>query len=115
MAPLLQAIAVPLVNGETARVVVESVVGDFAVHLRIWGGRAVGPGYSVTHVVSGIAVWTVAHLPDAIRVAQWLDKAQIIPKQEEAAVAWRIRFKDPERSKLIQALTAIAPRYIHGP
>lgn len=107
----LTGVEVKLVDGRTAKVVAEVLVGLFAVHQRMWDGRPIGTGYSVTHVPSGIAIWSVQHLPDAVRVAQWLDAGKLIGAEDADAVRWWQLMTDEARSSFRAGLTKIAPRY----
>lgn len=106
---LQQGIDVMLRGGATTVVIPEVIIGDFAVHNWLWGARAVGPGFTVTHVASGLALWTVRHLSDAVKVAQWLDKRKVVPVD---AVTWKENLSGQARSKLIVDLTAIAQRFV---
>lgn len=109
---LFSGIEITLRNGQRLKVFLETVVGDFAVHRRIWGNGPVDTGWTVTHIPSGIAFWTVAELPAAVRVAQWLDKSKLVPADPDQAWAWKEALHEPDKSKLIRSLTEVAPRFV---
>lgn len=105
------AIEVILANQKRVKIVVDAVVGGFAVHQRVWGEKPVGPGWTVTHCGSGMSLWTVVDYDDALKVARWLDKKGAIPEERAAFFEWKEKLSGPDRAKLIEKLQNIAPRY----
>ncbi len=95
---------------ETAKgprtVPVMGFVGGFAVHQAV---EAAG-GWTVTHVATGKKIWTTEELHGAIRVATYLDTAKIIPEDKMGAEQWRANLSEPDRSRLIEDLSMLAPR-----
>lgn len=93
----------------------EGVVGDhYAIHQRLRHGRPTGPGWTVTHIPSGLAVWTVDEFDAAVRVARWLDEHQALPVPPAPAnldAMWKWYDEDEQRvMQLIFSLTDVAPR-----
>lgn len=86
-------------------VTADTHIGPYAVHKTIRQKQAQGPGWTVTHRDSGLAVWQVREERDAIRVASWLDAEGILPDNHVITLTAR------ERVQLIEKLSAIAPRY----
>lgn len=97
---------------DTAVIEVQTVIGLCAIHPRIQAGRASGEGWTVSHLPSGMAVWTVATEEEAIKVAEYLTEHRILPEgRGGSALAWRDSMTVLEREQLIARLSAIAPRY----
>lgn len=101
-----------LMDGKRSTVVVDSVHGSFAVHQRICDGRAIGEGWTVSHQLSGMALWTVVSKDDAVKIATWLEEQKIVPVEAEAVTAWRGSLTMTQSNDLVAKLAAIAPRYI---
>lgn len=108
MTNLLQGVQVLLKSGLHAKVFPEIIVGDYAIHGRLWGARPVDHGITVTHIPSGLAIWTVSHASDAVKVAQLLDRERLI---QGDAFEWGRNLKGPDKVKFIERLSAIAPRF----
>jgi hypothetical protein len=85
----------------------EAVIGAFAVHLRIRHRVALGPGYTVTHRASGLAVWKVPTFDRALAVATWLDEQAPIPVAREEAFQWIENLSPEERTEFVTRLTAV--------
>lgn len=100
-----------LQNGERERIIVDALVGAWAIHQRVWGGEAVGPGWTVSHQPSGIAVWQVETEQEALRVARFLDESKILPETREAFLEWRVKASGPDKSKVMEQLSNIARRF----
>ena len=88
----------------------EAVIGHYAVHKAISHRTPVGPGYTVTHRASGLAVWHVRAYSGALAVAKHLDERQLLPETAGAVLAWKENLTAMERTKLVWQLQQIAPR-----
>lgn len=97
--------------GKRVRIIVDAVVGAFAIHQRVWAEQPTGPGWTVSHCSSGMSIWTATNYDDAVKVAHHLEKQRTIPEGREAFLAWKDKLTGAERSKLIETLQRIAPRY----
>lgn len=94
---------------------VVGTVGGYAIHPRVVGREAVGPEFTVTHIGSGISIWTVADFDAAIRVARFLDEKSGIPQNAtfEQMREYRDGLSPVERTSIYLQLQAIAPRTHH--
>lgn len=107
-----EAIEVPLVNEQTALIVVDKSIGAFAIHQRVYGGAAVGPGWSVSHRTTGMLIWTTKEQYEAVQVAVWLHDQQIIPMGRDETLVWKSKLGAKAHAALTAQLAAVAPRYI---
>ncbi len=99
-----------LADGKKLRVVADAYVGGFGIHHRIFGGRMIDDGWSVSHMASGRLVWTVEHREDALKVAQWLHLKKVMPADAAAFAKWSEKHTTADHAKLVEKLSSIAPR-----
>lgn len=99
-------------SGPPVKIEPTGVIGAFAVHQRLVGGLPTGATWTVTHVESGLAVWHVKTIAEAIKVAQWLDTAGPIPRTGGVAEMreWKRTLKPEQYTALAAHLQGIAPR-----
>ena len=88
----------------------EMVQEPYAVHHTIKNGRAVGPGYTITHRPSGLAVWHVREFAAALAVVKWLNANLVLPDTEKTVVDWKDKLAPTAKTRLVAELSAIAPR-----
>ena len=94
-------------SGSETKIELDATVGPFAIH------RAVGSfvdAWTVTHIKTGKKIWTTQSLQHAIRAAQYLDQAKLIPEGAEEAEAWRAALSPQDKAHLLEQLQEIAPR-----
>jgi len=94
-------------SGTETKIELDAQVGVFAIH------RAVGSfvdAWTVTHIKTGKKIWTTQSLQHAIRAAQYLDQAKLIPEGAVEAEAWRAALSPEDKAQLIEKLQDIAPR-----
>ena len=87
-----------------------AILGIYAVHKSISHGTAVGPGYTVTHRPSGLAVWHVRGFANAMAVAKFLDDEKLLPETKEGLATWKRELTPMARGHIATRLSAIAPR-----
>lgn len=88
----------------------EAVIGPYAVHLSIGHLVAAGPGYTITHRPTGLAIWHVRKFTDGVRVATWLDAEKVLPETEAGMLLWKEALTPTVCTYLMARLAAIAPR-----
>jgi hypothetical protein len=109
----LVTIGVLMASGRVAFVDAELAYGDYAVHRRFNCGHPSGEGYSVTHIPSGLVVWSVRTFLEAEAVAQFLDEANELPPDRDAVLGiQKLGNGSPTIVRLSERLAAIAPRYL---
>src|SRR6266576_6968570 len=95
-------------GAELVSIEAEAIFGIYAVHKSINHATATGPGYTVTHRPSGMAVWHVREFGDAVAVAKYLDKEQLLPETKDELEQWHQTLAPTARGMLMGMLTAIA-------
>ncbi len=106
-------VTVVLTDNRHLPIKVDTLIGGFAVHPRIWGGQMLpggGGGWSITHCTTGLLVHAVADYGEALRVAQWLEATKVIPEDREACLLWKANIPAAELTRFREQLHAIAPR-----
>lgn len=96
-----QVVKVLLRNGKHVRVIAEAVVGDYAIHQRMQGGHACGKGFTITHVPSGLSVYSTLLESDALVCASKLDKMGLDFG----------KMNPDQYARLLETLINIAPRF----
>lgn len=95
------------------RLLLEALVihEGYALHQPVLDGRQREGSWTVTHVVSGIAVWTTRREEDARSLMAWLTSAHPLPTTETALLLWRESPEAaPARAKFQEDAQRIAPR-----
>lgn len=106
----LEVFEATMANGKKLRIVAEATVGAFGIHHRIFNARPIDDGWTVSHMPTGRAIWTVEARADALKVATALHVNKLIPEGREEALEWIIALSAAERAKLTEKLTKMAPR-----
>jgi hypothetical protein len=93
---------------------VDCVAGAYAVHLQLHRGslQAHHPGWSITHIMSGLLIWKVQEYDKAVEAARWLHRMGIFSLDATAdeLFAWKLECVDAARA-VVEGLTSIAPRW----
>lgn len=108
-------LAIPLQGGKDVIAVdVHAWIGPFAIHRRIHHRAEMLDGWTVTHIASGRAIWTVAHFTQAMQVAQWLDQHKRIPEDLDGCLAWAATMQADRvaYTRFVAELSELSPRYI---
>lgn len=88
-----------------------AILGDFAVHQMVVHGAAVGPGWVVSHVLTGYSLWQTSTEAFAYAAAEWFHfHGPIIPSEREEAIRWRDGLSMEYRREMARTIQGLAPR-----
>lgn len=107
---------VTLSNGASVEVTTKMQLGAYAIHNKLLLGIPTGPGMTVSHTPSGLAIWHTETFEQAEAIVRWLYAHVTIPDHlntHHEVFRWWNGRSISFRTSIMEQLEAIAPRYTY--
>lgn len=98
-------------GGHRIKIVAEEVVGHFAIHRCVINAKLSTCGFTITHVPTGLSVWSVEHIDAARKLVEWLIAQGVVPASSEEAIAWVNGLDSAARAAFRASMGKIAPKF----